>query len=315
MFEMKTTNSPISWRLLDAAEEIAARLWPAAMRRYTGWLLLSPAFLLVFVLVAGLVLIAGYSLHELDTSTYRLKPDYTLANYADIAAKTVYWKIAGRSLLAAVIVTAVTIALAFPYAYVMVRTRSSALRKLLLISLFLPFFIGQVVRAYGWLILLGNQGLLNAAFGWFGLAFQHDRQLRSGHRRLVQFMLPFAALLLAPAVVAIHEEVELASEGLGANWLRTMWHVTLPMAKPGLIAASVVVFTLTLTDFAMPEILGGGTTDFIANAIYDAFFQISDKGFGSALSILLVALGSILVALIFALSGAGTLSFVAETRK
>src|SRR5262245_50556861 len=94
-----------------------------------------------------------------------------------------------------------------------------------------------------------------------------------------------------------------------------MWHVTLPVAKPGLIAASVVVFTLTVTDFAMPEILGGGTTDFIANAIYDAFFQISDKGFGSALSIILVALGSVLVALIFALAGAGTLSFVAEKRK
>jgi putative spermidine/putrescine transport system permease protein len=198
----------------------------------------------------------------------------------------------------------------------MVRTRSSALRKLLLISLFLPFFIGQVVRAYGWLILLGNQGLLNAAFGWFGLGpFNMIANYEAVIVGLVQFMLPFAALLLAPAVVAIHEEIELASESLGANWLRTMWHVTLPMAKPGLIAASVVVFTLTLTDFAMPEILGGGTTDFIANAIYDAFFQISDKGFGSALSILLVALGSILVALIFALSGAGTLSFVAETRK
>ncbi len=313
---MKTTNLPTPWRLLDAAETIAARLWPASMRRYTGWLLLSPAFLLVFVLVAGLVLIAGYSLHELDTSTYRLKPDYTLANYADIAAKPVYWKIAGRSLLAAIIVTAVTIALAFPYAYVMVRTRSSALRKLLLISLFLPFFIGQVVRAYGWLILLGNQGLLNTAFGWFGLGpFNMIANYEAVIVGLVQFMLPFAALLLAPAVVAIHEEVELASESLGAHWLRTMWHVTLPMAKPGLIAASVVVFTLTLTDFAMPEILGGGTTDFIANAIYDAFFQISDKGFGSALSILLVALGSILVALIFALSGAGTLSFVAEKRK
>ena len=60
------------------------------------------------------------------------------------------------------IVTVATLALAFPYAYLMVRTPSSALRKLLLIALFLPFFIGQVVRAYGWLIILGNQGLLNA---------------------------------------------------------------------------------------------------------------------------------------------------------
>ena len=63
---------------------------PLAITRcaaYTGWLLLSPAFLLVFVLVAGMVLIAGYSLHELDTSTYRLKADYTLDNYAAIAGQ------------------------------------------------------------------------------------------------------------------------------------------------------------------------------------------------------------------------------------
>jgi putative spermidine/putrescine transport system permease protein len=308
--------SVLSSHLFDIAERAAVVLWPARLRRFTGWLLLSPAFLLVFVLAAGLALIAGYSLHELDTATYRLKDDYTLANYAAIAAKPVYWKIAGRSLLAAVIVTAVTVALAFPYAYVMVRTRSSLLRKLLLIGLFLPFFIGQVVRAYGWLILLGHQGLLNAAFGWIGLGpFGLIANYGAVIVGLVQFMLPFAALLLAPAIVAIPEEMELASESLGAGWLRTMGHVVLPMAKPGLIAASVVVFTLTLTDFAMPEILGGGTNDFIANAVYDAFFQISDKGFGSALSVLLVALGSLLVALIFALAGAGTLSFVAERRQ
>ena len=106
---------------------------------------------------------------------------------------------------------------------------------------------------------------------------QPDRHLSAVIVGLVQFMLPFAVLLLAPAVVAIPEEVELASKSLaGAHW-PTIWHVILPMAKPGLIARRVVVFTLTMTDFAMPEIIGGGTTDFIANAIYDGFFQISDR--------------------------------------
>ena len=68
------------------------------------------------------------------------------------------------------IVTVVTLVLAFPYAYLMVRTSSSALRKMLLIALFLPFFIGQVVRAYGWLIILGNQGMVNEALGLVGVA-------------------------------------------------------------------------------------------------------------------------------------------------
>jgi putative spermidine/putrescine transport system permease protein len=218
-----------------------------------------------------------------------------------------------RSLLAALIVTLIALALGFPYAYAMVRTGSAALRKLLLIGLFLPFFIGQVVRAYGWLIVLGNQGLINQLLGVLGLGpyklLYHYPAVLLG---LAQYMLPFAVLLLAPAIVAIDEEVELASESLGASWPLTFWHVVLPMAKPGLVGAGVVVFTITLTDYALPDILGGGTNDFIANAIYDAFFQISDAGLGSALAMILVLLGSTIAAALFALLGAGTMSFLRE---
>ena len=125
---------------------------------------------------------------------------------------------------------------------------------------------------------------------------------------LVQYMLPFAVLLIVPAITAIGEDIDLAAESLGSNWLRAFWHVVLPMARPGLVGAGIVVFTLTMTDFAMPEILGGGTTDFIASAIYDSFFQLSNSGLGAALSIVLVTLGSILVAIVFRVTGAGTLS-------
>ena len=97
--------------------------------------------------------------------------------------------------------------------------------------------------------------------------------------------------MLAPALTAIPEEIETAAESLGADWLRTLWHVVLPMARPGLIGAGLVVLTLSLTDFAMPAMLGGGSQDFIANAIYDQFFRTSDQGLGSALTVLLVASG------------------------
>jgi putative spermidine/putrescine transport system permease protein len=76
-------------------------------------------------------------------------------------------------------------------------------------------------------------------------------------------------------------------------------------AGPGLVGAGVVVFTITLTDYALPDILGGGTNDFVANAIYDAFFQISDAGLGSALAVILVLVGSTIPAALLALLGAG----------
>ena len=87
---------------------------------------------------------------------------YDARQLCRLAARPVYGWIGLQTFAAAAIVTVVTLVLAFPYAWTMVRTPRPAVRKLLLVALFLPFFIGQVVRAYGWLIVLGKQGLLNA---------------------------------------------------------------------------------------------------------------------------------------------------------
>jgi putative spermidine/putrescine transport system permease protein len=295
---------------MDALEAAAAKAWPRRFDRALPWLLLAPALLLVGLLVAGLVTIADSSFRVLDTETFRLSETYTIANYERALTESLFATVAWRSLLGAVIVTTVTLLLAFPYAYVMVRTHSSALRKFLLIALFLPFFIGQVVRAYGWLIILGHQGLVNDALGLVGVApmrllYNYPAVLFG----LIQYMLPFAVLMLAPALTAISEELETAASSLGASWFRGFLHVVVPLARPGLVGAALVVLTLTLTDFAMPAILGGGSQDFIANAIYDQYFRTSDSGLGATLAILLVAVGSLAAGVILAVFGAGTLAF------
>jgi len=288
---------------------VAAALWPRRFAPALPYLMLAPALLLVGLLVAGLVDIADASLRTLDTATFLPSVDYSLANYRQALTEPFFRTVALRSLLAAAIVTLLTLVLAFPYAYAMVRTRSAGLRKALLVALFLPFFIGQVVRAYGWLIILGNQGLVNDVLGLVGLGpFRLLFNYWAVVFGLVQYMLPFAVLMLAPALTAIPEEIEAAAESLGASWLRSFRHVVLPMAKPGLVGAGLVVMTLTLTDFAVPAILGGGTQDFIANAIYDQFFRTSNQGLGATLALLLVLLGTSLVGLVFALVGAGTLA-------
>jgi len=271
--------------------------------------------LLVFVLVIGLIYIGGYSLHELDLTSYRLKESFSLTNYYTAVTSTTYRSVVLRSVYASFLVTAITIFLAFPYAYLMVRARQAMTRKFLLISLFLPFFIGQIVRAYGWLIILGREGLLNnivisLGFPPLELIYNYPAVILG----LVQYMLPFGVLLLAPAITAISRDLELASESLGAHWVQTFINIVLPLAKPGLVGSSVVIFTLTLTDFAMPEILGGGTTDFIANSIYDGFFQLSNSGLGAALSMILVTLGTAFVVIIFSIAGTGTLGFSGRSK-
>lgn len=307
------TAYPLHWRLLDGLEAMAAALWPRRFAPALPYLMLAPALVLVGLLVLGLVEMADLSLRTLDMATFLPSETLSLENFRRAVTEPIFRTVAGRSLGAALIVTVATLVLAFPYAYAMVRTRSAALRKALLIALFLPFFIGQVVRAYGWLILLGNQGLVNEALGLVGLGpvrllFNYWAVVFG----LVQYMLPFAVLMLAPALTAIPDEIEAAAESLGADWWRTFVHVLLPMAKPGLVGAGLVVMTLTLTDFAMPAILGGGTQDFIANAIYDQFFRTSDQGLGATLSLLLVLLGSTLVGAVFTFLGAGTLAMRAR---
>lgn len=304
------TSYPVTWRIMDVLETAFSWVFPRGGGKYTPLLMLAPAILLVGTLAVGLLYIGDSSLRVLDRTTFQFSDYWTIENYTRAVSESFTWVVIWRSLFGAFVVTFFTVLLAFPYAYVMVRTSNSALRKFLLIALFLPFFIGQVVRAYGWLIILGNQGIVNDALGLVGvepirLLFNYPSVLFG----LVQYMLPFAVLMLAPAMTAIPEEVEAAARSLGANWIKTLSHVVIPMAKPGIIGACIVVLTLSLTDFAMPAILGGGTQDFIANAIYDQFFRTSDQGFGSALTLLLIAIGSMMVGLIFLVFGAGTLAF------
>ncbi|WP_412508074.1 ABC transporter permease [Roseovarius sp. SYSU LYC5161] len=308
MTSRKARALPLRWRLLDAVDRGLSRLWPFGSGAAVGWAFLVPALALVGILVAGFVFVVDDSFRALDLATYRLSEDYSLANYEKFVESASYMRVLGRTLLAAAIVTLITLILSFPYAYILVRSRSALVRKLLLVALLLPFFIGQVVRAYGWLIILGKEGLINQALGGMGLpALDLIYNYPSVIFGLIQYMLPFGVLLIIPAITAISEDIELASEGLGARWPSTFRHIVLPMAKPGLIGAGVVVFTLTLTDFAMPEILGGGTSDFIASSIYDSFFQLSNPGLGAALSVILVMVGSLLVAGVFVLVGTGTL--------
>lgn len=148
-----------------------------------------------------------------------------------------------------------------------------------------------------------NQALALVGLGPYRLLFSYPTVLFG----LVQYMLPFAVLMLAPALAAIPEEIERAAASCGASRLRALWRVVLPMARPGLIAAALVVATLTLTDFAMPAILGGGTNDFLANLVHDQFFRTSNAGLGSAIALVLTLLGTTVAGVLLAAAGVGAL--------
>ncbi|MHC1550188.1 ABC transporter permease [Phyllobacterium sp. K27] len=292
---------PIRWRVADFIESIFSRIVGPNLRHAAPYVWLIPACLLVGLLAAGMMLMFVNSFHQLDRSTFLLSDEFSLANYEQLLAQPVFATVLQRSVIYSLIVTAITVPLSFPYAYVMVRTRSALVRRILLFCLFVPFFIGSVVRAYSWIVVLGRHGLVNEMLSLGG--FEAVKILYTPTAVVIglsQYMLPFSVLMMAPAVTSIPEEIEMAAEGLGASWYQTLIQVVFPMAKPGIVAATIVVFTLSLTDYAMPTMMGGGTFDFVSNLVYDVFFGLSDWGLGSAFMVVLVVVGTLMVVAIMA---------------
>lgn len=297
------------WVILDGIIHLKGtrpRISPLA----AGYLWMTPAIIIVGFLVVGMGYILTYSVFLYHPEKFII-PAFTFENYISFLSSPDALKVFGRTFSTTLIVTAASLLFAYPYAYIIVRVRSAWLQKILLVALFLPFFTGEVVRAYAWLILLGRQGLVNTVLTGFGLhAIDLIYNRFSVTVGLVHIMLPFAVLMLAPAITSISQEMEMAAMNLGAGKIRTLFYVVLPLSRPGIVAATIVVFTLSITEYAIPAILGGGLFDFMANRIYQIFFHVLDFPRGSAFSVILVVSVSLMIPLAF-----GIASLIARFRE
>ena len=299
--EERRATIPLRWKVLDAFEHLFESVVGRRLRRGAPYIWLLPAGMLVGLLAVGMSLMLLSSFHQLDRDTFLLSPRYSAANYKQLISQSVFRAVLLRSIAYSLVVTIITVPLSFPYAYIMVRTPSRVMRRVLLFALFVPFFVGSVVRAYSWIVVLGRYGMANDILGLFGIEpikiLYTPVAVVIG---LTQYMLPFSVLMIAPALTSVSDEIEMAAESLGASWGQTLLRVVLPLCKPGIVAATIVVFTLSLTDYAMPTMMGGGTFDFVSNLVYDVFFGMSDWGLGSAFMLVLVVTGTVLVLLILA---------------
>jgi putative spermidine/putrescine transport system permease protein len=298
------------WAVLDALIAVKRRL-PTRLYQsppnWLGYVFLVPGLLLVGFLFVGMALLTQYSFLTFDPMEFIIY-EYTLENWLRFVTTTAYFNIFVRTLWMAVLTTVLAVGLALPYAYLTIRVNSSLLRKLLLIGIFVPFFTGIIVRAYGWLILLGRNGLVNDLLGVFGVGPVKFIGTKLGVIiGLLQIMIPFSIVMLAPAIQAIDEELEQAAMNLGADRISVFRHVIIPLAKPGIAGASIVVFTITAATFAIPDLVGGGQVDFMANIIFSQLFSQANYPIAAVFSVSLVLVASVVVLGIFYVIGTGTL--------
>lgn len=266
--------------------------------------LVLPATLLVCaVMVAPMLLLFRYSLN-LYSPTELMIEAISPANYLRALTDSYYHEIMLTTLRVAMLCTLVSLICAFPPAYVLARMQGGWKSWLTILTLF-PLLVGNVVRAAGWMALLGNTGLVNTALRSAGVTDEPVRLLYTEGAvvaGIVAVVLPYMILTLASVIESIPRNVEEAAANLGARPWRVFRHVVLPLALPGVAAGCALVFILCMNAYATPVLLGGPQFKMMAPAVYDQFVRSTNWPFGAALAFILLA-----VTLTLTLVGSATL--------
>ncbi len=280
------------WRFVDGLIALRSKLAPTLSGPWIPYAMLLPALALVAILLYGLGNLAWQSFHSFDAFRGTEGP-WSLEQYrkiftgplADHIFTTIF-----RTVGLAVVATVTNVALSLPIAYFIVRMRSNVWRFATLVLLLVPFLMGDIVRAFGWYILLGRHGVLRWLLDVFGLGDVNLLgTLWAVWLGMIQVGLPIAVLVLLPAMRRINPDLERAAATLGASRWKTWAYVVVPLARPGLVSAAIIVWVLSMTEFAMPQVLGLGRVPFVANELDTLFFFQSNSYTGSALALTLLA--------------------------
>jgi putative spermidine/putrescine transport system permease protein len=215
--------------------------------------------------------------------------------------KPLYARVFLDTLWICVLTAFVTLIVGYPLAYALVRVRSAALKSAILVITLIPLFLGEVVRTYSWIVVLGNNGFVNAMLLKAGLIEQPVQLMftRFGVvTALVHVTLPVMVIMLAAALAHVDRDCERAAQSLGAGPIRAFLTVTLPLSMPGIIAGVTTAFAWTFSAFATPQLIGGGQVNMVSNLVYQLGFASFNFPFAASLSVAGLALTFAVLALV-----------------
>jgi putative spermidine/putrescine transport system permease protein len=276
--------------------KLSAALWRRPRLRAVALLLPPLGWMVVFYLAALAVLFVS-AFWSIDSFTGKLSHTWTWANFRTIFTDPTYRQIAWRTIWMAAAVTATDAIVAFPFAYYMARVASPRQRTLLFVLVVVPLYSSYLARIYAWRLILNHDGTLNWTLGKLGLPTQGWAFTNTAIWIVFSYIwLPFMILPIYAALERIpHSYIE-ASRDLGARGSRTFRSVILPLALPGVVAGSIFTFSLTLGDYITPTLIGGASSQFIGNVVYDSVNQSSNLPFGAAFAVVpVIVMGVYLV--------------------
>lgn len=260
-------------------------------RRFnSGWHLVGPLLALVTLMFGGgLANIVWLSFAD---------PQPGLQNYDAIISNPSIARLLWTTFRVCAITTVVSVIFGYVIAYAITHAKELSRQKMLLLLL-MSFWIPILVRTFSWLIVLGQKGLVNSSLLEIGLISEPLPLIRNELGvviGMVHYMTPYAVLPLLASMQSVDERFIAASRSLGATAAQTFWRIYLPLTRAGMVAATILVFILSLGFYITPAILGGGKVLMIAEYISIQVLVLARWGIASMLAVLLlVAVFSLLI--------------------
>ena len=257
-------------------------------------------FLLLFF-ASPFLIVLKISLSQMDGIGFKDISTFTdgvwtlqlkLANFGTVLVEDLYLLAYLSSVKYAAITTVICLAIGYPFAYFLARSRPE-IRPALLMLVMLPFWTSFLLRVYAWKMLLADDGVFNQLFNWLGLQTEPLKMMYTPFSLtlgMVYTYLPFMVLPLYATLVKMDIRLLEAARDLGASPWVAFWKVTVPLSMNGIIAGALLVFIPCVGEFVIPELLGGPQTLMIGRVLWDEFFSNNDWPLASSVAIAMILL-------------------------
>jgi putative spermidine/putrescine transport system permease protein len=259
----------------------------------------APAVLCALGLLAAMAAVLQFSLRAYIPGS--LEPGgFTLANFTDLL-KPLYARVFLDTVWICFLTAVSTLIVGYPLAYALVRTQSAIAKSILLVIVVTPLFLGEVVRTYSWIIVLGNNGFINSGLLELGIIRQPIQFMFTRFGvvvALVHVTMPVMVIMLAAGLSHIDRDYQRAAESLGAGPIRVFLTVTLPLSMPGVVAGVTTAFAWTFSAFATPQLIGGGRVNMISNLVYQLGFASFNFPFAASLCVAGLALTIVVLSML-----------------
>jgi putative spermidine/putrescine transport system permease protein len=258
------------WRSVrDVRLRLSVPFWRWPWLRAVFELLPPLAWFFLLYLTALAVLFVS-AFWTVDPFTTEVVHSWSTANFNEIVTSADWRRVVYRTVGIAAAVTITDAVLAFPIAYYMARLASRRTRAALFVLVLLPLWSSYLVRVYAWKVILAQDGILNWSLDKIGLPAANIGYTNTAMWLVFSYVwLPFMILPIYASLERIPDSYIEASSDLGGRGFRTLRSVILPLALPGIVAGSIFTFSLTLGDYITPTLVGGASSSFIGNIVYN----------------------------------------------